>query len=318
MNGLAVLLQRGGPDELNFAPCQHGFEDAGRVNGALRRTRPRNNVQLVNEQNGGAIPVQLLQQIFEPFLKIAPVLGARHHGRHIQRQHPLALQALGHLPRRDALCQCLRQRAFAHARLPQQAGIVFLAAAQNLHHPLQLGLPAKHRVQLPLLCKTGQVPTIFLAGTAAAAHRHVGREGQHHLPRKLAAFPRRLRHLHAQLGQPDAGGAAPVLQHGAKQVFIFRSGRVGGVGAQNGKLHGLSGLRGKILPVQPPHPPGTAAAGGTFQQRRFRHLFAAEKFHRHAPSRLQHGHQKMAGIRRGAALPPCDGQRHAQRFGRGA
>ena len=48
-------------------------------------------MDLINKQNGGTVAVKLFQQVFEPLLKIAAVLGARHHGRHIQRQHPLAL-----------------------------------------------------------------------------------------------------------------------------------------------------------------------------------------------------------------------------------
>ena len=90
-DGLAVLLRRGGADQLDLPPGQHGFEDAGRIDGALGGTGSRNDVNLIDEQDGGPVPVELLQQVFEPLLKIAPVFGARHHGCHVQRQHPLAL-----------------------------------------------------------------------------------------------------------------------------------------------------------------------------------------------------------------------------------
>ena len=86
-------------------------------------------MDLVNEQNGVAIPVEFFQQIFEPLLKIAAVFGARHHGSHIQCQQPFAAQERGDAADGDPLGQRFRQGAFAHARFPQQAGVVLLAAA---------------------------------------------------------------------------------------------------------------------------------------------------------------------------------------------
>lgn len=58
-------------------------------------------------------------------------------------------------PAGNALGQRLSQGTFADARLPQQAWIIFLAAAENFNHPVQLGLPAEHRVQPPLLRQAG-------------------------------------------------------------------------------------------------------------------------------------------------------------------
>ena len=54
----------------------------------------------------------------------------------------------GHIPAGDALGKALGKGRFAHARLPHQTGVILLAAAQDLHHPVQLRIPAEHRVQL--------------------------------------------------------------------------------------------------------------------------------------------------------------------------
>ena len=147
----------------------------------LGRAGAGDQVDLVDEQDGHSIPVEFFQQAFEPLLKIAPVLGAGHHGRHVQRQHPLAPQAAGDLVGGDALGQGFGQGAFAHAGLAQQAGVVFLAAAENLDHPLQFPVPAQDRVQPPFLGQPGQVAAVFLAGLAAAGGAHPrrgGRQGQ--------------------------------------------------------------------------------------------------------------------------------------------
>ena len=110
----AEFLIGGGTDELDLAAGQHRLEDAGRINGTLRRTSPHDGVEFVHKEDGGAVPHQLLQQVLEALFKIAPVLGARYQAGHIQRQQPPALQGTGHLPLCDALGQSLGQRSLAH------------------------------------------------------------------------------------------------------------------------------------------------------------------------------------------------------------
>ena len=148
-------------------------------------------MELVDEQDGSAVPHQLFQQVFQPLLKIAPVFGARYKTCHIQRQQPPPLQRSGHLPGGNAQRQTLGQRRFAHARLANQTGVVFLAAAQDFHHAVQLRFPAEHRVQLPLGGAAGQIAAIFIAGAAAPgdAGRHPGLGGQHELSAQLTALP---------------------------------------------------------------------------------------------------------------------------------
>ena len=127
-------------------------------------------------------------------------------------------------------------------RLAQEAGIVFLTAAENLDHPFQLFFPAKHGVKPPLLRKTGQVAAVFVTGAAAARGVHSGLHRQDHLAGKLAAFPRGLRHLDARSSQPDAGSAGGVFEHGTEQVFIFGFGGAGCVRTQNCKFDGLAAV----------------------------------------------------------------------------
>ena len=86
-------------------------------------------MELIHKEDGAAVPDKLLQQVLEPLLEVAPVLGARHEAGHIQRQQPTALKHPGHLLVGDALGQTLGQRGLAHARLPHETGVIFLAAA---------------------------------------------------------------------------------------------------------------------------------------------------------------------------------------------
>ena len=262
LDGLAVFLRRGGTDELDLAPGQHRLQDAGGVDGPLGRTGPGDKMDLINKKDGAAVAVEFFQQVLEPLLKIAAVLGARNHRGHVQCQHPLAAQCRGDLAGCNRLGQRFSQGTFANARLAQQAGIVLLASAQNFYHAFQLFLPAQHRVQAALLRQAGQIAAVLFTGAAAAGGAHPGLYGQCHLAGKLAALPRGLGHLDACGRQPDAGRAGSVLQHGAEQVLVFGFGGAGCMGTQNGKLDGLAAVRGKVVFAQVVGLAGAAALGG--------------------------------------------------------
>ena len=77
---LPVLVDGGGPDDLNLPPGQGGLEDVGGVDGPLGGPRPHDGVELVNEQDNVARPAHLSQHMLQLFLELPPVLGARHHG----------------------------------------------------------------------------------------------------------------------------------------------------------------------------------------------------------------------------------------------
>ena len=293
----AELLIGGGADELQFAPGKHWFQDAGGVDGALGGTGTHDGVELVNEQDGGAVPYQFLQQVFQPLLKIAPVLGARHQAGHIQRQQPPPLQRSGHLPGGNAQRQTFGQRRFAYARLADQTGVVFLAAAQDLHHAVKLGLPAEHRVQLPFCGAAGQIAAVFIAGAAAPgdACRHPGLGGQHELSAQLAALPHRLGERKPHLRQQQPGGAAVIFQHGTEQMFRLCPADVGVLRPNERIVHGAAQVRCHGLPVQP-----LCRAAALLRQLaahlRLGDVFPGEKLRRSALL-PQHCQQKMAGIR---------------------
>ena len=167
----AVLIQGGGSDDLYLTPGQGRLQDVGCVNGSLRAACPHDGVQLIDEQNHIARPAHLLEHVFELLLKLASVLGACHHGGQVQGTHPFTQQmgrcsAVG-----NGQSQSLYHRGFAHAWLSDESGVVFRAAGEDLDEPLQLRLPADHRVQLTLAGHGGKVPgtLVQLTGVSPAA-----------------------------------------------------------------------------------------------------------------------------------------------------
>src|SRR3954453_2917607 len=75
LNVLAVLVQRGGTDGLQFAAGQHWLEDGRGVDSTLGRTRPDQRVDLVDEQDDVAAGPDLLQDLLQPLLEVTAVTG---------------------------------------------------------------------------------------------------------------------------------------------------------------------------------------------------------------------------------------------------
>ena len=118
---------------------------------ALGRARADDGVQLVNEQDD--LPGRVgdfLQHRLEPLLELAAVLGARDERAHVQRDHALVLQPLGHIAAHDALRQSLDDGGLAHARLADQHRVVLGAAAEDLDGAADLLVAADDRVELAL------------------------------------------------------------------------------------------------------------------------------------------------------------------------
>ena len=174
---LAVLVERGGADGLQFATGQLGLEDRRRVDSAFGGTRPDQRVQLVDEQDDVAAGVDLLEHLFQAFLEVTAVAAARHQRSQVQRVELLVLQRLGNLAVHDGLRQALHHSGLADAGLTDQHRVVLGAPAQHLHHPLDFLLAADDRVELAFHRGRRQVTTELVehqrgrraAGFAAAA-----------------------------------------------------------------------------------------------------------------------------------------------------
>ena len=100
---LAVLVEGRGTDALQLAAGQRRLEDVGGVDGAFRGARTDERVQLVDEQHRVAGAAQLLDDLLEPLLELAAVLGARHERPDVEGQDALVGERLrARRPRRCA------------------------------------------------------------------------------------------------------------------------------------------------------------------------------------------------------------------------
>src|SRR5665213_1708292 len=156
---LAVLVDRGGTDGLEFAPGQHGLEDRGGIDGALRGTRTDEGVELVDEQHDVTAGADLLQDLLQPLLEVAAVAAAGHECAEVEGVELLAGQGLGDLVGHDPLGQALDDGRLAHTGLADEDRVVFGASRQHLHDPLDLLLAPDDRVELVIAGEGGEIPS---------------------------------------------------------------------------------------------------------------------------------------------------------------
>ena len=157
LNVLAILVERGRPDALDLAARQRRLEDVGGVDGALGGTGPDQGVELVDEEHDLPGLADLVEDLLEPLLELATVLGAGHQPAHVQGENALAHQRLGDVAEDDGLGQPLGDGGLADAGLADQGRIILCPPREDLDHPLDLHGTADDRVQLVLLSQLGEV-----------------------------------------------------------------------------------------------------------------------------------------------------------------
>ena len=145
---LAVLVDGGRADHLDLAARQRRLEDRGGVDRAFGRAGADERVHLVDEQDDVFGVDHLFDDLLEALLELATVLAARNERRHVERDQALAAQDVRHLVGDDELGEALGHGGLAHARLADEQRVVLLAAAQDLHHALDLARAADDRIEL--------------------------------------------------------------------------------------------------------------------------------------------------------------------------
>ena len=147
---LAVLVERGGADGLQLTAGEHRLEDRRRVDRAFGRTGTHERVQLVDEQDDVAAGADLLQHLLQALLEVTAVAGTGDQRAEVERVELLGVQRLGHVAVDDVLREALDDRGLADAGLTDQHRVVLGAAAEHLHHALDLARAPDHRVELLL------------------------------------------------------------------------------------------------------------------------------------------------------------------------
>ncbi len=176
---LAVLVERGGADDLYLAARKGRLQDGSGIDGALGSAGTDKGMQLVDEQDDVTRLLNLLDALLQALLELAAVLRACNQRGNVQRDDADVAQQVGHLIGHDELSQALGDGRFAHARLADEQRVVLLAAREDLHHALDLSRTADNRVELAFAGLLGKVGAEFaehaLGGTGGGIEADAGK-----------------------------------------------------------------------------------------------------------------------------------------------
>ena len=121
---LAVLVERRRADALELAAGERRLEDVGGVDRALGGAGADQRVQLVDEEDRVVGVAELLDDLLEPLLELAAVLGAGDERPDVERQDALVEQRLGDVAGDDPVGQALGDGGLADAGLADQGRVV--------------------------------------------------------------------------------------------------------------------------------------------------------------------------------------------------
>ena len=151
---LAIFVERGRADAVQFAAGEGRLEQVGRVHRAFAFARADQGVHLVDEQDDLARGLlDLVEHAFQPLLELAAIFGAGDQRAHVEAEQAPVLDPVGHVAIGDAQREPLGDRGLADAGLADQHRIILGPPREHLDGPANLLVAADHRVELAFACE---------------------------------------------------------------------------------------------------------------------------------------------------------------------
>ena len=160
---LAILLVGRRPHAAQRPRLQRRLQQVRGVHRpAARRPRADDRMDLVDEQDGVRMVLELLHHRLQPLLEVAAIPRAREQRPHVERED----RGLGQHRRRLAVDDLARQPLgdgrLADAGIADQQGVVLPPPAEDLDTPLDLEITADQRIHVPPACLLIQVDAVLL------------------------------------------------------------------------------------------------------------------------------------------------------------
>ena len=160
---LAIFVERGRADAVEFAAREHGLEHVAGVHGSLGLARADHGVDFIDEEDDLAGGLgDFLEHGLEAFLEFTAELGAGDERGEIERDDFLVLERVRHVAADDALREALDDGGLADARFADEDRIVLRAAGKDLDGAADFGIAADNGIELVLAREFGEVAAIFL------------------------------------------------------------------------------------------------------------------------------------------------------------
>ena len=160
---LAIFVERGRADAMQFAARQRGLQEVRSVHRAVGLAGPDERMHFVDEQDDAARGRgDLVQHALEALLELAAIFRAGDERAHVEREQLLVADRFRHVAIDDAQSQPLDDRRLADAGLADQHRIVLGAPRQHLNGAADLLVAANDRIELAVARRLREVAGIFL------------------------------------------------------------------------------------------------------------------------------------------------------------
>ena len=159
---LAVLGEGSCTDDLYLASRERRLEDVRSVHAALGVACADDVMHLVDNEDYIALLADLLDKSLHAAFKLASELRSGDQRRQVKKIDLLTAKLIWNLIERYALSKPLGNGSLADARLADKAGIVLLAAVEDLDNALKLLLAAYHIIELSGSGSVGKIYAVIV------------------------------------------------------------------------------------------------------------------------------------------------------------
>ena len=161
-NVLAVLIQSSSTNAAQLTTSHHWLQQVAGIHSTVSSTSTYHSMYLINKQQNLSIRFYyLVENGFQSFLKLTPILGTSHQSTHIQGEQGLVLQGLRHIASHNSPSQSLYNSGFTNTWLTNQHRVIFGTAGQNLNGSSNFIITANNWVQLALTSHLSQITAVF-------------------------------------------------------------------------------------------------------------------------------------------------------------
>ena len=165
---LAVLVECGGTNCLQFTTSKHRLENACCIDCAFGSTSTNERVNLVDEENDVATSLDFLEHLLEALFEIAAVTRASNKRAQIERVELLAVKRFRNLIGSDCLCQTFNDCGLANTRLANKNRVVLGPAAEHLHDAFCFACTTDNWVELLFASELCEVATELIENCGTA------------------------------------------------------------------------------------------------------------------------------------------------------
>ena len=160
---LAVFVECGGTDHVQFASCQHWFKQICCVHAAFGFAGAYQVVDFINEQDNLSLAVlDFIQNGFQTLFEFAAVFSARDQAAHIQLDELLVFQGFRHIILENTPGQSFYYGSFADTGFTDEDRVVLGFTGKNFHDTADLLVTSDDGVDFAFPDISYQISAVFL------------------------------------------------------------------------------------------------------------------------------------------------------------